>query len=80
MKDAGYGSLPAGDLVRLRIHGVETAFAREARGLGYNFTPDDLVQLRIHGVDGGYLRTLRDAGMRNLTAGQIAKLKMHGVD
>jgi hypothetical protein len=80
MKDAGYGSLSADDLVQLRIHGVETAFAREARGLGYSFTPDDLVQLRIHGVDGAYLRTLRDAGMRNLTAEQIARLKMHGVD
>lgn len=80
MKDAGYGSLSAGDLVQLRDHGVETAFVREARGCGYNFTPGELVELRDHGVDGAYLRTLRDAGMRNLSAEQIAKLKMHGVD
>lgn len=80
MKDAGYGSLSADDLVQLRIHGVETEFAHEAHSLGYKFSPDELVQLRIHGVNGAYLRTLRDAGMRDLNAEQIAKLKMHGVD
>jgi hypothetical protein len=36
--------------------------------------------LRIHGVDGSYLKRLRDAGMRNLNAEQIAKLRIHGVD
>jgi len=36
--------------------------------------------LQMHGVDGAYLRRLQDAGMRNLNAEQIAKLRMHGVD
>jgi hypothetical protein len=80
MKDAGYGNLSADEMVQLRIHGVQTAFAKDARELGYGFTPEDLVQLLIHGVDGAYLRKIRDAGMRNLNAEQIAKLKMHGVD
>jgi hypothetical protein len=80
MKDAGYGNLSADEIVQLRIHGVETALASDARELGYSFTPEELVRLRIHGVGGAYLRRLRDAGMRNLNAEQIAKLKMHGVD
>jgi hypothetical protein len=80
MKDAGYGNLSADEIVQLRIHGVETDFAKDARDLGYGFTPEELVQLRIHGVNGEYLRRLREAGMRNLNAEQIAKLRMHGVD
>jgi hypothetical protein len=80
LKDAGYGSLQAEDIVRLRDHGVDTNFAREAKAMGYDFTPEQMTHLRDCGVDGRYLQTLRDAGMRNLTAEQIAKLKMHGVD
>jgi hypothetical protein len=80
LKDAGYGSLRADDIVRLRDHGVDTNFAREATAMGYHFTPEQMTHLRDSGVNERYLQTLRDAGMRNLTAEQIAKLKMHGVD
>ena len=80
LKDAGYGSLRADDIVRLRDHGVDTNFAREATAMGYDFTPEQMTHLRNCGVNARYLQTLRDAGMRNLTAEQIAKLKMHGVD
>jgi hypothetical protein len=31
-------------------------------------------------VDAAYLKRLRDSGMRDLSAEQIAKLKIHGVD
>jgi hypothetical protein len=80
LKDAGYESLRAEEVDQLRIHGVETNFVRQARRLGYDFTPQELAQLRIHGVDGTYLERLRDAGMRNLNAEQIEKLRIHGVD
>ena len=40
----------------------------------------EIVSLRIHGVDADYLRRLRDSGMRNLSAAQVEKLKIHGVD
>jgi hypothetical protein len=80
LKDAGYESLRAEEVDQLRMHGVETGFVQQARRLGYDFTPQDLAQLRMHGVDGAYLKRLQDAGMRNLNAGQIAKLRMHGVN
>jgi hypothetical protein len=79
LKDAGYSGLPVQEIVNLRIHGVNTAFARDAKDLGYQFTPRELTELRIHGVDGTYLRKLREAGMKNLNASQIARLRMHGV-
>jgi hypothetical protein len=80
LKDAGYEGLRAEEVDQLRMHGVDTNFVQEARRAGYDFTPQELSQLRIHGVDGAYLRRLQDAGMRNLSAQQIAKLHMHGVD
>lgn len=70
---------PAKDVVQLRIHGVPIEFMHTARDLGYQFTIRELIDLRTHGVDGGYLRKLRDAGMKNLTASQIQRLRIHGV-
>jgi hypothetical protein len=80
LKDAGYGQLPAREITELSIHGVQTDFIQEAKNLGYNFTPQGLVELGIHGVDSSYLKKLNDAGMKNLTAAQIAKLRIHGVE
>jgi len=80
LKDAGYENLRADEVNQLRMHGVETSFVKDARRWGYNFTPEELTQLRMRGVDGAYLKRLQDAGMRNLNAEQIAKLRMHGVD
>ncbi len=80
LKEAGYGSLRAEEVDQLRMHGVEASFVQQARHLGYDFTPQDLAQLRMHGVDGAYLKRLQNAGMRNLNAEQIAKLRMHGVN
>ena len=80
LKDAGYGDLRVDQINQLRIHGVDTNFIRESRRLGYDFTPRELAQLRIHGVDARYLQRLQDAGMRNLNAQQIEKLRIHGVD
>jgi hypothetical protein len=80
LKDAGYGTLPASQITDLRIHEVDTRFIQEAKSLGYNFTPKELVDLRIQGVDGSYLRRLRNAGFQNLSASQIVRLRVHGVD
>jgi hypothetical protein len=79
LKDAGYGDLSVGQVTELKNNGMDPKFILEAKDLGYSFTPRELIELRNHGVNGEYLRHLRDAGMRNLTAGQISKLKMHGV-
>ncbi len=80
LKDAGYSDLRVDEINQLRIHGVDTTFIRESRRLGYDFTPRELSELRIHGVDARYLQRLQDAGMRNLNAQQIEKLRIHGVD
>ncbi|WP_321471000.1 hypothetical protein [uncultured Paludibaculum sp.] len=80
LKDCGYGSLPVREITELRIHGVSTDFIREARSLGYDFTPRELTELRTQGVSGAYLRKLKESGIKNLTASQIAKLRMNGVE
>jgi hypothetical protein len=68
------------DLVQMKIHGIEPDFLRETRDLGYSFTAQELIDLKIHGVNGEYLRNLKSSGMRNLSAEQITRLKIHGVN
>ena len=80
LKEAGYGSLQTGEITQLRIHGVQPEFIQETKRLGYSFSSKELVDLRIHGVNAAYLKKLQDAGFRNLSAAQIAKLRIHGVD
>jgi hypothetical protein len=70
----------AADLVQMKIQGIDPDFLRDARDLGYDFTARDLIDLKIHGVNGEYLRNLKASGMRNLSAGQITQLKIHGVE
>jgi hypothetical protein len=80
LRDAGYASLSVSEITQLRNHGVQTGLIEEAKRLGYEFTPQELTQLQMHGVDAAYLRRIKDSGMRNLTAEQIARLRMHGVE
>jgi len=80
LKDSGYGEISEEQIVQLRNHGVGPEFIREASAMGYRFTPQELTDLQMHGVNADYLRRLKESGMRNLDAQQIAKLKMHGVD
>jgi hypothetical protein len=80
LKDAGYDNLAVGQVTELKIHGVSPLFIREVKDLGYNFTQRELIDLKTQGVDSNYLRRLQTSGMRNLTASQIVKLKIHGID
>lgn len=80
LKDSGYAALPAREITELRMRGVSTEFIREAHDLGYSFTPRELSELCTQGVNGAYLRKLKDSGMKNLSASQIAKLRIHGVE
>ncbi len=82
IRDLGiYGLKPEpADLVQMKIHGIDPEFIREARDLGYRFTARELIELKIHGVGGDYLRNLKSSGMRDLSAEQITKLKIHGVE
>ena len=82
IRDLGiYGLKPEPtDLVQMKIHGIDPDFIREARDLGYRFTARELIELKIHGVGGDYLRNLKASGMRDLSAEQITRLKIHGVE
>lgn len=80
LKDAGYGDIPSSQITELKTHGLDPKFIQESKELGYDFTTRELVDLKTHGVSADYLRHLRDSGMRNLSAQQITKLKIHGVE
>ena len=49
MAAAGYDDIPADDLVRFRIHGVDPEYVSELAELGFDhMSRDDLVRGRIH--------------------------------
>jgi hypothetical protein len=80
LKDAGYGDLASNQITDLKNHGLDPQFILEVRELGYDFNTRELIDLKQHGVSAQYLRHLRESGMRNLSAQQISKLKMHGIE
>jgi len=80
LKDAGMGGLFTSEVIDLKNHGVPVEFVEDAKSMGYSFSTRELIELRNCGVNGLYLRRLKESGMRNLSASQIAKLKTHGVD
>jgi hypothetical protein len=80
LKEAGFNELSRDQVTNLKLQGVSPEFIRTAKDLGFEFTPRELVDLKLQGVTDGYLRHLRATGIRNLTASQIVKLKIHGVD
>jgi hypothetical protein len=80
LRAAGHTNLGVREVVEMRIHGVSPDFIREAKQLGYNFTPRELRELRIHGVNGPYLHKLKTSGFKDLTADKIVKLRIHGID
>jgi hypothetical protein len=80
MRDAGLTNLSVREVVNMRVHGVPVDFAKEATQLGFRFTVKELTDLRVHGVSAAYLRRLRESGYRNLTAENIVRLKINGID
>jgi hypothetical protein len=80
LKDAGYGELTTAQITEVKNQGLDPEFMRDAKDLGYRFSSQELIEMKNQGVNAEYLRHLRDTGMRNLSAQQIAKLKMNSVE
>ena len=73
------GTLDAGDVTSMAIHGVTAQFIDEMAAAGFKgFSADELVQMRIHGVTPAYARGLQQHGMTNLDADQLVRLRISG--
>jgi len=68
-----------GDLLDLRVHGVDATTIEQARDAGYtDLSARDHIQFRIHGVKADFLRGLKVAGW-NYEPQDIVQLRIHGV-
>jgi hypothetical protein len=68
-----------GDLLDMRVHGVNADFMRDTHRAGYrNLAARDLVQMKIHGVSSEFLQDLKAAGYEIPTK-QVVDLRIHGV-
>jgi hypothetical protein len=62
LKSAGYDSVSAETLIRMRSRDVTPSFIKQLSDSGYkNLSPDDLIYIRDHGVEAYTKRQLRRA-------------------
>jgi len=78
MTKLGYSKLALEDYIRLRDHGVTTAFAEDLKNAGYDLTAGRMVELRDHGVSSRFLNDLRSYGLKP-AASELVQLRDHGV-
>jgi len=74
----GYSKLTLEDYIRLRDHGVTTAFAADLQNAGYDLTAGRIVELRDHGVSSQFLNDLQRYGLTP-SASELVQLRDHGV-
>jgi beta-lactamase regulating signal transducer with metallopeptidase domain len=70
------------NLRQMRIHGTTTDFVTDMQGLLADeaLTVNDIVQMRIHGVTANMVRDLNARGIDDLTADELVRIKIHGLD
>lgn len=74
-------SLTVEMLIELRKHGVDAAYIRSLREIGYtDLTVDELIDLSRYGVSTDYMRELQVAGLDDLSVDELIDLAKYGVD
>ena len=76
----GYDAPDERRLFSMAMSDVSLDFARELKEANIPATTKQLLDMRIHGVNASYLRKLKASGLKNLTAENIVKLRIHGVN
>jgi hypothetical protein len=74
----GYSKLAVEDYIRLRDHGVTTAFAADLKNAGYDLSANRITEMRDHGVSSKFLNDLRSYGLKPSASG-LVQLHDHGV-
>lgn len=72
-------ALPMEEVLRLRDHGVTSAYFRELSYNSQKFRPDEIVALIDNGVSLRFMSNLRKSGRQTLTASDLIKLVRHGL-
>ena len=76
----GYRNLSTGQLMRLAVLDVTTAFTRDLRDAGQTNLPvEDLTRMKIHGATGAVVRGFQGAGLGPLASDDVVRLRIHGV-
>jgi hypothetical protein len=77
---AEYPRTTLDELVQMSIFGVDGAFIRALKELGYDHLKvDRLVGMRIHGVSPEFIRSLCMMGYKDLSLDQLVGMRIHGV-
>jgi len=79
MKAAGFGDIPAKQLVRLRIQGVTPDYAKSVKAQFPDATLEDIVKTRIFNIDAAFIASAKRHGFEPLTIDKLVKLRISGI-
>lgn len=75
----GFKKMPLDHLIKARDHGVDVDYIADMRRHGYDLDIDALINGRDHGVDADFVADFIALGYKNLTMGELIRLRDHGV-
>ena len=73
------GKLTAEEVLAMRIHRVDAAFAGEMKALGLNLNAVQMVAFKIHGVTAQFINEIKSAGLGNVDPDSLLAFRIHGV-
>ncbi len=80
LRSAGLKNLSVGDLIALKVQGVNPQYVRDMRAAGFDASVGDLIAMKVQGISADYVNRLRTAGLKDLNAGNVIALKVQGID
>ncbi len=80
LQKLGYDAPDDKQLFSMVMSDVSLDFARGVKDANVPATVKQLIDMRLHGVSLPYVHKLKSSGLRGLTAENIVRLRIHGVD
>ena len=80
LQKLGYDAPDENQLFSMMMSDVSLDLARGVKEANVPATVKQLLEMRRHGVNRAYLQKLKTSGLRGLTADNIVRLRIHGVD
>jgi hypothetical protein len=80
LQKLGYDAPDDNQMFSMLMSDVSLDFARGVKEANVPATVKQLIDMRLHGVSLPYLHKLKTSGLRGLTAENIVRLRIHGVD
>jgi hypothetical protein len=76
----GYPELGAQKLTSMKAVGVSPEKVQAVRAMGYSPNEEELIQMSVFKIDAPFVERMKARGFKNLTIGQLVKIKVFKLD